>query len=162
MRLRRIPAVSPRYSVQVRLASKAARRDPHRKVSFEPTHALPATLEGITAAAQRIGKVVHTDTVGQLTRSPMPQDRGVGLFVFSVRSNPSDHTYKVRLDGYEIAATPVLDSYPEKWPLRRHRADGFRLRVTRPGGLRNQGAAKSVRWNSGSDLAQFVRWCFES
>ena len=34
----------------------------------------------------------------------MPQDRGVGLFVFSVRSNPSDHTYKVRLDGYEIAA----------------------------------------------------------
>jgi hypothetical protein len=49
----------------VRLASKAARSDPHRKVSREPTHALPAaTMEGITAAAQRIGKVVHTRRSG--------------------------------------------------------------------------------------------------
>jgi hypothetical protein len=71
----------------------------------------------------------------------MPQDRGVGLFVFSVRSHPSDLTYKVRRDGYAIAA---------------------RQRVTRLGRLQNQGAAKSVRWNIASDLAQFVCWCFES
>jgi len=91
----------------------------------------------------------------------MPQDRGVGLFVFSVRSHPSDLTYKVRRDGYAIAATmfsTVIPKSSRSADIERMVSDSASLGwdVFRTKVRRNLSAGISLV------LAQFVCWCFQS